>query len=140
MRTNRLTVSATVPATPEKTWHYYTEAEHVINWNFDSPDWHCPRAVNDLRVGGKFVITMAAKNGNMSYDLEGTYEEVEAPRHIAYTLKDEREVVVDFRKKGGGTEVTLQFEPEGKTNEAEQRESWQNILGNFQKYVEQLEE
>ena len=50
--TDAITVNTTVNADQSATWHYYTESEHVINWNFASEDWHCPTAINDLRVGG----------------------------------------------------------------------------------------
>ncbi len=90
MSNTQLTAKTTVPASPKEAWHYYTEAEHVINWNFASEDWHCPKAVNDLREGGEFVITMAAKDGSMSFDMEGTYDKVDAPRRLAYTLTDKR--------------------------------------------------
>lgn len=139
MTDNALTVSTTVAADAKATWHYYTEAEHVINWNFASEDWHCPKAVNDLRVGGEFIVTMAAKDGDMSFDLEGTYDEVNAPKHIAYTLTNGRKVSVDFQENGAETEVTVQFEPEGDNSGKEQTDNWQGILDNFKKYVRTLE-
>ena len=135
-----LTVQTTVDAPRSKTWHYYTEAEHVINWNFASEEWHCPSAINDLRVGGKFKITMAAKDGSMSFDLEGTYDEVDAPSHIAYTLENGREVTVNFSETGGETTVEVSFDPEASEPMQQQRDGWQSILNNFQRYVGQLAE
>jgi len=136
---NAITVQSTINAPVAETWHYYTEAEHVINWNFASEDWHCPKAVNDLSVGGNFKITMAAKDGDMSFDLEGTYDEIVEPRHIAYTLVNGRKVTVDFSKQTEGTRVTINFEPEGENSHDEQRSSWESILGNFRKYVRKME-
>ena len=136
MTNQRILVSATVPVDAEKAWHYYTEAEHVINWNFASADWHCPKAVNDLRVGGEFTITMASKDGEMSFDLEGTYDRVERPRLIAYTLKNGREVSVEFAAEGSdATGVAVSFEPEGDNDHEAQREGWQHILDNYVSYV-----
>ncbi len=140
MKDNAITVRTTAAAGPEKTWHYYTEAEHVINWNFASKDWHCPKAVNDLRVGGDFTITMAAKSGEMHFDLEGTYDEVNAPKHIAYTLSNGRGVTVDFKKADEGTDVVVKFDPEDGQEMKPQKDGWQNILNNFREYVDRMEE
>lgn len=130
-----ITVNTTVNADQSATWHYYTESEHVINWNFASEDWHCPTAVNDLRVGGEFKITMAAKDGSMEFDLEGTYDEVDPESHIAYTLENGRKVSVDFSESGDSTDVKVTFDPEEKQSNDHQRDGWQSILGNFKKYV-----
>lgn len=136
MADKSLTVTTTVDAAPRDAWHYYTESEHVINWNFASADWHCPRAINDLREGGDFVITMAARDGSMSFDMEGTYDTVNPPTHLAYTLNDRRRVRVDFTEEAAGrTRVAVTFDPEA-TNEPEvQRRGWRAILDSFARYV-----
>ncbi|THH40488.1 SRPBCC domain-containing protein [Neolewinella litorea] len=134
-----ITVNTTVDAPRSATWHYYTESEHVINWNFASEDWHCPAAVNDLRVGGEFRITMAAKDGSMSFDFEGTYNEVEPEHHIAYTLSNGRQVTVDFQEDSAGTDVTVTFDPEKEHSREMQQDGWQSILDNFRKYAEAQE-
>jgi len=139
MSTQAITVTTDVNAPIKETWHYYTESEHVINWNFASEDWHCPKAVNDLRVGGEFTITMAAKSGEMSFDLEGKYDKVEEPKHIAYTLSNGRKVDVHFAEKGEKTSVTIEFEPEADQDRETQKKGWQGILGNFSKYVDSIE-
>ena len=135
MPTEPITVKTTVATTPEKAWHYYTEAEHVINWNFASKDWHCPAAVNDLRVGGDFKITMAAKDGSMEFDMEGTYDEVEPYEHIAYTLSNGRKVSVDFAAQDESTAVDVTFDPESDNPREHQRDGWQAILDNYGRYV-----
>ena len=131
-----LTVQTTVAAPKSKTWTYYTEAEHVINWNFVSEEWHCPSATNDLRVGGKFDIVMASKEGNMEVELEGTYKEVEPESHVVYTLGNDTEVNVRFSEAGDKTQVTVTFEPSEKEDRDHQRSNWQAILDNFRKYAE----
>ena len=132
-----LTVQTTVDAPQSKTWTYYTEAEHVINWNFVSEEWHCPSATNDLRVGGKFEIVMAAKEGNMEVELEGTYREVEPQHHVAYTLGNDTEVNVRFAENGQQTKVTVEFEPNEKEDRDHQQQNWKAILQNFKRYAEQ---
>ena len=139
MSTEPITVQTTVVTTPERAWHYYTEAEHVINWNFASKDWHCPAAINDLRVGGDFKITMAAKDGSMEFDLEGTYDEVTPYEHIAYTFINGRKVSVDFAPQDDLTAVKVTFDPEGEHPRELQQEGWQSILDNYRRYVARVE-
>ena len=133
---DQITVQTTVAKPQHETWHYYTEAEHVINWNFASEDWHCPAAVNDLREGGEFKITMAAKDGSMEFDLEGTYDEIRPETHIAYTLVNGRHVTVDFDEQDASTGVTVSFDPEQGQDTKLQQDGWQAILNNFKAYAE----
>ena len=71
-----ITVQATINAPIEIVWQMWTLPEHITQWCFASPDWHCPAATNDPRTGGKFSSTMAAKDGSFSFDFGGTYTNV----------------------------------------------------------------
>ncbi|MEQ9581386.1 MAG: hypothetical protein RIM68_04425, partial [Arenibacter sp.] len=51
MKKTKIMVQATISEGIAKVWDYYTNPEHIINWNFASDDWHCPYASNDMRVG-----------------------------------------------------------------------------------------
>ena len=66
-------VEADVKATIEKVWDLWTSPRHITLWNTASPDWHTPRAENNLRIGGKFVFRMEAKDGSFGFDFGGTY-------------------------------------------------------------------
>ena len=59
----KITIQARVHAPIERVWHYWSDTTHIMAWNNASDDWHTPRASNDLRVGGKFSYTMAARDG-----------------------------------------------------------------------------
>nr|WP_290941054.1 SRPBCC domain-containing protein [Haliscomenobacter sp.] len=61
-RPTAITVKSTVNVPVEKAWEYWTTPEHIMQWNNASDDWHTPKAGNDLRPGGRFVYTMAAKD------------------------------------------------------------------------------
>ncbi len=132
-----ITVEATVNAPVEKVWHLWTEASHVQNWNNASDDWHTPVAVNDLRVGGSFMYTMAAKEGSFRFDFGGIYDEVVENQLIAYTLTDGRKVSVAFEATSAGTHIVETFEAENIHSLEMQRAGWQAILDNFKKYTEQ---
>jgi len=105
-------------------------------WNHASDDWHCPAASNDLRVGGRFVYTMAARDGSVSFDFEGTYDDVVLHARIAYTMPDGRRVVTTFTPAGGGTHVRTDFDAETLHSEELQRQGWQSILDNFRRLAE----
>lgn len=132
-----ITIEATVQAPVEKVWRLWTVADHIRNWNNASDDWHTPKAVNDLRVGGQFVFTMAAKDGSFSFDFEGVYDDVVENRRIAYTIADGRKVVVTFEPTAAGVHVVETFEAENIHSLAMQQAGWQAILDNFKKYTEQ---
>lgn len=72
----KITVSATINADSKKVWNYYTHPEHIIQWNFADPSWHCPSASNDMKVGGKYAARMEAKDGSFGFDFEAVYDEI----------------------------------------------------------------
>ena len=132
----KITVATTIQAPVEKVWKYWTQPEHIINWSFASEDWHTPAAENDLREGGKFSSTMAAKDGSMSFDFGGVYTKVDEYKVIEYTLGDERTVAITFSGDGNTTKVVETFEAEGQNSVEMQQAGWQAILDNFKKYTE----
>jgi uncharacterized protein YndB with AHSA1/START domain len=133
-----ITVHATVQAPLSKVWNAWTAPEHITKWCQASDEWHAPYADNDVRNGGKFKTTMAAKDGSFSFDFEGVYDNVEQNRKLEYTITDGRKVSIAFKDNGSSTEITEAFEAES-TNPLEmQRAGWQAILDNFKKYTESI--
>ncbi|HEY9049349.1 MAG TPA: SRPBCC family protein [Ohtaekwangia sp.] len=131
-----ITVEAMVKAPVEKVWTYWTEPTHITKWCQASEDWHVPYADNDVKTGGKFRTTMAAKDGSMSFDFDGIYTNVQKHKELAYDIADGRKVKITFTSQGNETKVTEIFEAEG-TNPIEmQRGGWQAILDNFKRYTE----
>lgn len=132
----KITVSTIVHAPLEKVWEYWNTPEHITQWAFASDEWHAPKADNDLRVGGVFTTTMAAKDGSASFDFSGTYTAVVPHEMIAYVMEDGRAVDITFTKEGEGVLVTEIFDPEHENSRELQHDGWQAILENFKKYVE----
>jgi len=131
-----ITVETTVNAPIAKAWHVWTEPMHIMNWCFASDDWHCPDATNDVRTGGKFSSTMAAKDGSMSFDFGGEYTEVIPQQKIAYTMGDGRVATVIFTAEGDKTRITETFEAESMNSIEMQKGGWQAILDNYKKRAE----
>ncbi len=132
-----ITVEAVVNAPVTKVWSYWTSAEHITQWNNASPEWHTPRAVNDLSVGGKFVSRMEARDGSMGFDFWGIYSEVQTCERIAYTMGDGRKASVTFTVEGNKTKISETFEAENENSIELQQTGWQAILDNFKKYTEE---
>ena len=132
----KISVQTTINANIDKTWNGWNSPEHITRWNSASPDWHTPKAENDLREGGNFSYRMEAKDGSFGFDFAGIYDQVKPKQFISYTLGDDRRVEISFTDKGGQTEVTEIFEAEEENPIALQRTGWQAILDNFKKYVE----
>ena len=131
-----ITISADIHAPVNKVWDYYTHPAHIIHWNFASDDWHCPKAANDLRVGGKLHSRMEAKDGSFGFDFEATYTTVEALQAIVYTIPDGRQVTVHFSETQNITTVTIHFDAEEQHPVDMQKNGWQAILNNFEQYTE----
>ena len=131
-----ITVETEVNATIEKVWNYWTLAEHITKWNQASDDWHCPAAENELRPGGKFSYTMAAKDGSFSFDFWGVYTEIVKHKKISIILGDDRKMEVLFEEKEGITSVQESFEAENTNSLELQRGGWQAILDNFKKHTD----
>ena len=131
-----ITVETTVNAPISKVWEYWTKPKHIINWNFASNDWHCPRASNDLKSGGEFNWRMEAKDGSMGFDFTGIYDQINENELITYKMSDGRKVEIKFSTIDGEVKLSESFEAEGTNSDEMQRLGWQSILENFKKYVE----
>ncbi len=133
---DQITITASVAAPIAKVWQYWTEPAHIMQWNNASPDWHTPRATNDLREGGTFTARMETKDGSMGFDFGGTYSTIVPEKEIAYAMGDDRKVRILFEAKGNETLVTESFDPEQENSLEMQRAGWQSILDNFKRYAE----
>jgi len=133
-----ITVQALVLAPVNKVWECWTNPIHITHWNNASDDWHTPKSENDLRVGGKFLSRMEARDGSMGFDFEGEYLQIEPYKFIEYILGDGRKVQIGFVSDQNETNVTESFEAEDMNSTELQQAGWQAILDNFKKYAENL--
>ena len=131
-----ITVESTVNAPVDKVWEYWSSPKHIVKWNQASEDWHCPKAENDLRPGGKFSSRMEARDGSFGFDFGGQYDEVIPLKFISYTMGDGRTVEIKFEEKGNTTKITESFVAETQNSIELQKTGWQAIMDGFKKYVE----
>ena len=134
---NTITIETIVFAPINKIWEFWTQPKHIKKWNNASIDWHTTKSENDLKIGGRFLSRMEAKDGSFGFDFEGTYTAVEKNQLISYVLDDNRKVKTKFTSLGANeTKIITIFEAET-TNPVEmQKGGWQAILDNFKKYTE----
>ncbi len=134
--TSMIIVKTNLEAPLEEVWNYWSEPEHIVQWNHASADWHTTKAEIDLRPGGTFSYRMEARDGSEGFDFGGTYDRVREFEYIEYTLEDCRKVKIEFSETDDGTTIREAFEPEGTNTPEKQAEGWQAILDQFKRYVE----
>lgn len=136
MKEQTITVQQVVNAPLEKVWDYWTNAEHITQWNNASDDWYTPRAISNLSPGGRFSYRMEARDGSVGFDFEGVYDAITPHKELRYTIGDGRKVTVQFQLEGSGVKVVEQFEAENTHPVEMQQTGWQAILDNFKTYTE----
>lgn len=134
---SKINIQTSINAPVSKVWESWNKPEDIMQWCSASDDWGVPHAENDLREGGNFVTTMAAKDGSFSFDFGGVYTKVIEHSEIHYTMSDGRMVEVKFESIGDTTNVYESFDPESQNPIDMQQAGWQAILNNFKKFVEQ---
>lgn len=132
-----ITLEITILKPISKVWEYFTQPEHITQWNFASDEWTCPTAENNLEIGGNFNYRMEAKDQSFGFDYTGIYDEILPLEKIKYHLDDCRKVEVIFEKiDENTTKVTETFDPDPEQPPQMQRDGWYAILDNFHKHVE----
>lgn len=131
-----ITIEAFINAPIEKVWAMWNDPKDIVKWCQASDDWHAPFAEVDLKTGGTFKTTMAAKDGSFSFDFQGTYTNVKPMDTVEYDIPDGRHVATRFSQQQDGTNVVGTFDPESENPRDQQRDGWQAILDSFKKYVE----
>ena len=136
-----INIEISILAPLDLVWECFTEKKHIEKWYFTSDQWHCPRADNNLRVGGSFNFRIEAKNHKFGYNFTGMYDEVIPKELIKLHVSDGRLVELRFLCKDEDM-VTIEqsFQPEKGTPRGMQRENVYGILNNFHKYVENIKE
>ena len=132
----RIAIEQVVNRERSDVWRLFNEPAHIVNWNFATDEWCCPRAENDLRVGGRLRSRMEARDGSFGFDFEAVYDEVVQESRIVYTMTDGRRAETTFEDLGDATRVATTFDAEQENPADMQRMGWQAILNNFKTYAE----
>ena len=63
----KIQVETIIHADIQKVWKHWNDPGSIKGWAFASDTWECPYAENDLKVGGKFLTRMSAKDASNSF-------------------------------------------------------------------------
>lgn len=139
----KIKIETIINTSIQKVWKHWNEPESIKGWAYASDTWEAPYAENDVKVGGRFLTRMSAKDGSASFDFTGTYTEVIEFSKIKYLMdKDEsesanRECEIIFTDLGNGTtKIEEEFDAESLNSAEMQKAGWSAILENFKKFVE----
>ena len=132
----KISIEARVAARLDAVWSAWTTPADIVAWNAASDDWHCPDAELDLRPGGRFSYRMEARDGSVGFDFTGTFTRVVPHEVIAYSMDDDRTVVVEFIGSEDSVVVRETFDAESEHEVEQQRQGWQAILDHFARHME----
>lgn len=134
---NPLVVSVSIEKPIHEVWKHWTAIEAIKIWNIPFEDWHCPKAINNLKDGGTFFYRMERKDAMEGFDYSGVYDRVIPLKSIESTCDDGRKSLVEFYPKENNTIIRETFEPENTTPVAIQQNFTQSVLNRFKAFMEQ---
>jgi uncharacterized protein YndB with AHSA1/START domain len=132
-----LLISRTYPASVERVFKAWTDANQLGQWFAPSDDYTTKASV-DLRVGHEYHIAIAHKGGNV-HNVIGTYRVIDPPRKLVYTWRwdgasADTLVTVDFAPEGEATKVTITHEQFTNTEDRDKHnEGWNGCLNRLQR-------
>jgi uncharacterized protein YndB with AHSA1/START domain len=95
-------------ASPEEVFDAWTSPEVLRRWWAVHPEGSTPVAEVDLRVGGRYRLSMEGPDGER-HTVIGEYQEVERPHRLVYSWQWE----LDGGEPGHLSTVTVEFRPAG---------------------------
>ncbi len=113
-----LRAERTFDAPREAVFAAWTNPAVLRRWWASEPGWRSPSAEVDLRVGGRYRLSMGEPDGGPVHTVTGEYTEVRPPERLAYTWAWEGDppemdgsagtlVTVEFAEDDGRTTVTV---------------------------------
>jgi uncharacterized protein YndB with AHSA1/START domain len=145
MKDPGVSITRTFEAPREHVWREWTEPERFSDW-YGGPAGKIPldTVEMDVRVGGKWKLTMFFGPQAHRIDWDGEYVEVEEPSRLAFTVSDEPGedryalCTVDLADLGDGR-TEMHFEQEGGQMPAEAyRRTTEGWGGFFDRMAERL--
>ncbi len=136
-----LKITRTVPASREKVFNAWTEAEALKSWFAPSDKFVTRVPVLEVRAGGRYRIEMELEG--KVHTVVGTYQEVKSPERLVFTWNWETEpqhgdtlVTIELFDRRGKTEVVLTHEkfPSDAARD-EHNKGWAGCLDRLGQYV-----
>jgi uncharacterized protein YndB with AHSA1/START domain len=139
-----LRLERVLDAPPERIFAAWTDPGLLRRWWAAQPDWTTPEVVTDVRVGGRYRLSMQDAAGSVR-TVVGEYLEVDPPRRLVYTWRwephdglpaggDVTVVTVEFVAEGAGTRVVLEQRGfAGEEDRAQHDHGWRGCLDNLER-------
>jgi uncharacterized protein YndB with AHSA1/START domain len=137
-----LVVSRNYPASVERVFKAWTDANQLGQWFAPSDDYTTKASV-DLRIGHEYRIAITHRGGNV-HNVVGTYRLIEPPRKLIYTWRWEGAptdtlVTVDFTPEGDATKVTITHEQFLSTEDRDRHnEGWKGCVERLERKLASL--
>ena len=131
---DKITVSAVSNGDKNNDWADYTNQKHIVNSKLADQSWPCPKAENDMRIGGIYYARMEARDGSFGFDFLATYTELDTGNHFTYEFGG-RIATISMAESDDKTTVTIVFAETENALDLQQT-GWQMILNNFKNYAE----
>lgn len=135
---NKIKVHVKVNGPIDKVWNVCNDPSHITKWCTGHPDWHTPKATNDLKVGGQIYTCVEAKDGSTGFDWVNTYDEIIEHQLIINHIEDGRECEIKFEEVGESVSIVQWLDPESENTVELQKHGWQTIMSNFKAHIENL--
>lgn len=139
-----LLVTRGYAAAPEAVFDAWTSPEVLRRWWANTPAGSTPEVDVDLRVGGRYRLTMIDGDG-VARTVGGEYRAVQRPARLVYTWSwedpdgrsgPESVVTVDFRPDGAGTTVVIEHAGLATAESVDgHRAGWNGTLDNLGRRV-----
>ncbi len=137
-----LRLERTIEASPEEAFDAWTNPEVLRRWWAADPTWVTPIAEVDLRVGGRYRLSMEDPVSGTTHTVVGEYREVQRPERLVYSWSWERSdgqpdhtstVTVEFLGEGERTTIVLEHTELASSESRDgHREGWIACLDNLQ--------
>jgi uncharacterized protein YndB with AHSA1/START domain len=100
-----LRLERTFDAPAQDVFDAWTNPEVLRRWWRSNPTWRTPVAEVDLRVGGRYRLSMEDPDAGTFYTVQGEYREVRRPERLVYSWSWEQ----DDGQTGHESTVTVEF-------------------------------
>jgi len=110
VQSEQLRLERSFAAPREEVFRAWTEPEVLRRWWAAAPDWESTRAEVDVRVGGRYRLSMRDPQSGDEHTVGGEYVEIDPPARLVYTWTWEGG---DADSPGAGSTVTVEFLEDG---------------------------
>ncbi len=136
-----ITIKTSIAASIDDVWSAFNDPQHILQWD-TSDDWLTTHVSNDLRIGGKLILTIKGNNEPAQFTVAATYTKLEPKSLIEFSMDDDqtlnRMVQMQFLITDIGVMVIQTFDIDTTLSIDKQRSDWQNVQNRFAQYVESI--